>query len=334
MPHVLVTAPFSDALLDKLTAVSPQYKIEQMTLADGRWPEGQTTEAEIYYAVTGIPSPEQAPNLRWVQVHWAGVDRLRDHPIWTSTVFLTTASGIHTPNMAQYVLAQLSGWAHRVPNWYKWRQEQKWPKQRWQQFAPTELRDATLGILGYGSIGREVARLAKALGMKILVTKYNLRRMEDTGYIVPGTGDYAGTLPDRIYPPEATASVVAQCDYIVITLPLTPATHHLIDEALLKQMKPNCFLVNIGRGEIVDENALVKALKKGWIAGAGLDVFAQEPLPEDSPLWQLENAILTPHVSGFTPHYDERAVDLFAANLQRYLLHQPLFNLVNREAGY
>ena len=128
--------------------------------------------------------------------------------------------------------------------------------------------------------------------------------------------------------------MLTECDYVVITLPLTAKTRYFFDETLFKEMKPNAFLVNIGRGSIINEPDLIKALKKGLIAGAGLDVFETEPLPEDNPLWTMDNVILTPHVSGFTPHYDERATDLFAENLRRYLAGEKLLNLVNRERGY
>jgi phosphoglycerate dehydrogenase-like enzyme len=210
----------------------------------------------------------------------------------------------------------------------------KWPSQRWELFLPDELRSQTLGIIGYGSIGREIARLAKGFGMHILATKLDARHPEDNGYIMPGIGDPRGEIPDRIYPRQATRSMLAECDYIVNTLPLTEKTHHFFDETLFKEMKPNAFLVNIGRGRVINEPDLIKALKKGWIAAAGLDVFETEPLPEDSPLWTMDNVILTPHVSGFTPHYDERATDLFAENLRRYLAGEKLLNLVNREQGY
>ncbi len=334
MTHVLVTAPFSAAHIDRLREVSPDLRIEQVVLSERQWPESMTTDAEILYSVSAVPAPEHAPALRWMQVHWAGVDHLPDLPIWQSNVLITSASGIHAPNMGQYVMTQILGWAHRVPSWYAMRAQEQWPEKRWKKFVPAELRGATLGILGYGSIGREVARLAKAFGMRILVTKHNLRRIEDQGYTPEGTGDPAGVLPDRYYPPEATGSMVAECDYVVIALPLTTATRGAIGESILHQMRPHCFLVNVARGAVVDEQALIKALRKGWIAGAGLDVFAEEPLPDDSPLWSLENAILTPHVSGFTPHYDARAVELFAINLTRYVNRESLLNLVNRDSGY
>ena len=334
MIDVLVTASFSENLLAKLRAVSSDIKIEQYVGTNGRYPQDRATDAEIMYTYGNLPLPEVAPNLRWVQLHSAGINHLIDQPFWESDIIFTTASGIHAPNMAQYALTQLLAWAQRVPIWFKVKNEGTWPKKRWDNYLPTELRGQTLGIVGYGSIGRELARLAKGFGMTILVTKRDARHIEDLGYALPGTGDPKGTLPNRIYPGEATRSMVSECDYVVNTLPDTEKTHHLFDEEMFRAMKPSSFFVNIGRGGTVNEKDLIRALKKGWIAGAGLDVFAEEPLPDDSPLWQLENVLLTPHVSGFTPHYDERATDLFAENLRRYLHGKPLLNLVNRETGY
>jgi phosphoglycerate dehydrogenase-like enzyme len=148
------------------------------------------------------------------------------------------------------------------------------------------------------------------------------------------TGDPKGIIPERIYGPDALHEMLGECDYVVIALPLTPDTEHLVGEAELRAMKSDAYLVNIARGGIVDEAALVQALREGWIAGAGLDVFEEEPLPADSPLWGLENALISPHVAGFTPRYDERAATLFAENLARYLAGERLLNLVDKEQGY
>ncbi|MBK8901490.1 MAG: D-2-hydroxyacid dehydrogenase [Anaerolineaceae bacterium] len=334
MRHLLITAPFPSHLVDKIRAVSPHLTIEQRTLPNGRWPDDWTTDAEIYYALSAVPSLAQAPNLQWVQTHYAGVDSLENTELWQSDILITTASGVHAPNMAQYAMTQILAWAHRVPNWFTYKQTQTWSKNRWETFVPQELHGKTLGILGYGSIGRELARLAKPFGMQILVTKRDARQLQDTGYTVAGQGDPAGELPDRVYPSEASRSMVAECDYVVITLPLTERTHHLFSEEMFKAMKSTAFLVNVGRGAIVKEADLIRALKKGWLAGAGLDVYEEEPLPEHSPLWEMENVIMTPHVSGFTPHYDERATDIFAENLRRYLAGEPLLNQVNRSEGY
>lgn len=334
MTEVLITAPFPERLLEKIQSASPEVTLKQVTLPGGKWPEDKQTTAEVLYAISGIPSLELAPNLRWVQTHSAGVDQYREHPVWDSDVVITNASGVHAPNIAQYVMAQMLAWANRVPTWLRLQAEAEWPKDRWSKLAPEELRGKTIGILGYGSIGREIARVAKAFGMVVLATKRDARHLEDTNFTLPDTGDAKGELPSRIYPGEATRSMVAGCDYVVITLPLTDKTHHLFDEAMFRAMRPNAFLVNIGRGPIIKESDLVRALKKGWIAGAGLDVFETEPLPADSPLWQMDNVIISPHISGFTPHYDERTTDLFRENLKRYMNGQPLLNVVNRDLGY
>ncbi len=334
MKRVLIAVSFPPELLAKIQGVSPDIEVEQVAFSERKWPDGFSTEAEIYYAAGVMPPLELVPNLRWIQMHWAGINSLRDTAVWDSNILLTTASGVHAPNMAQYTLAQMLAWAHHVPRWLAYQQKGEWPKNRWDKFLPDELHGRTLGILGYGSLGREIARLVKPFGMKILVTKRDARHLRDEGYTIPGTGDPQGELPDRVYPSEATRSMLKECDYVVITLPLTSQTQHLINRDILKEMKPNAYLINIGRGSIVNEADLVHALKKGWIAGAGLDVFEAEPLPADSPLWRMENVILTPHVSGFTPHYDERAVDIFVENLRRYLSGKPLLNLVNREWEY
>lgn len=334
MTHVLITAPFPVSLIEKVRSVSAEVELEQWTLPDGQWPEERATAAEVYYALNSVPRPDQAPNLRWVQTHYAGVDSLVDTPLWNSDIAITSASGIHAPGMAQYVLAQILAWANRVPKWFHHQQLGKWPSQRWDKFLPDELRGRTVGIVGYGSIGREVARLIKPFGVNILASKRDARHPEDRGYVIVDTGDPAGDLPDRIYPSEATRSMLSECDYIVVTLPLTPKTHHCFDEEMFREMKPNAFLINIGRGEVIDQKSLVKALKRDWIGGAGLDVFETEPLPESSPLWSMDNVIITPHVSGFTPYYDSRATDLFTENLRRYLAGKPMLNVVDRERGY
>jgi phosphoglycerate dehydrogenase-like enzyme len=334
MTHILITADFAPYLLDKIRAVARDVQVEQVKLTKGEWPAEASTNAEIYYATWGIPRPEQAPNLRWVQTHFAGVDHLVHHPIWHSDILLTSASGVHTSNIAQYVLAQILYWANHIERWRTAQAGGQWPENRWQTFLPIELRGKTLGIVGYGSLGREIGRLAKAFGLRVLATKGNAKQVEDVGYTLPGTGDPKGQAVERIYPPEAIRSMVAEADFVVITAPLTSKTHHLFNEELLRVMKPTAYLINVGRGSIIKEGDLVKALKKGWLAGAGLDVFEEEPLPASSPLWKLDNLLLSPHVSGFTEQYNDRTAELFAQNLRRYLAGEPLLNVVNRERGY
>ena len=333
--NVLVTMPFSEELLEQVRSVSSGITLSYAPLKkDEGLPKSTVAAAQVLYTWTALPRPEEAPNLRWVQFHSAGIDHVRGHPLLDCDLTVTTTSGIHAVPIGEYVMASILAWAHRVPRMVSYQKRGIWPSGRWEKFVPQELRGATIGIVGYGSIGREVARLADAFGMRILVTKRDLRHVHDTGYRLKGTGDPDGELPTRTYPASALRSMLPECDYVVLCVPLTEETRHLIDRAALKAMKSTAYLVNIGRGELVDEAALVEALQKGWIAGAGLDVFETEPLPPGSPLWKMDQVILSPHVAGFTPKYDRRAIDLFTANLRRYLDGEPLMNVVDCRRGY
>ncbi len=333
---VLCTLGFTEEQLDKLRAVSPHLLVEQRTCHDAQEVrEALDEDTEVLYAYHVPADPlSRSPKLQWLQLHSAGADHLLGQPIMRSDVLVTTSSGIHATPIAEYAFASVLAWSRRVPRMLHYQKRREWPQGRWDLFAGQELRGATLGIVGYGSIGREVGRIGKCFGMKVVAVKRSAGEVRDTGHRVPGTGDPEGQVLDRIYPPDRLGQMLAECDYVVISLPLTPETEGLIGEEELRAMKPNAYLVNISRGEIVDEPVLVKALQEGWIAGAGLDVFREEPLPSDSPLYDLDNVILSPHVAGFSPHYDERASDLFAENLRRYLAGEDLLNLVDKEAGY
>jgi phosphoglycerate dehydrogenase-like enzyme len=157
---------------------------------------------------------------------------------------------------------------------------------------------------------------------------------QDTGYIQDGLGDPAGDFPHRIYPFQALKSMISECDFLVVAVPLTPETRGLIGVDELAVMKPISFLVDVSRGGVIDHIDLIRALKDKKIAGAALDVFPEEPLPPNSPLWKFSNVILSPHVSGNTPHYDQRAIALFSENLRHYLAGEPLHNQFNIEQGY
>jgi len=332
---VLSTMRFTDELLDKLRAVSPRFVVKQRTCHDAEEVEEALEDAvEVLYTFYLSADLSRAPDLKWVQLHSAGVDHLLDHPLMKSDILLTTTSGIHATPIAEYVFASILAFNRRVPQMLTYQSRREWPQGRWNLFARPELRDRTLGIIGYGSIGREVGRIARCFGMRVVATKRSVSQMRDVGYAVQGTGDRKGALLDEAFPPERLSDMLGLCDYVVVTVPLTPETRKLIGEAELRAMKPSAYLVNISRGETVDEAALIRALQEGWIAGAGLDVFEEEPLLSDSPLYDLENVILSPHVSGFTLRYDERASDLFAENLRRYLTGEPLLNLVDKERGY
>ena len=332
---VLSTLRFTDELLDKLRSVSPRLVVKQRTCHNAEEVEQALEDSvEVLYTVYLPANLSRALRLQWVQMHAAGVDHVLDHPIMKSDMLLTTASGIHATPIAEYVFASILAFNRRVPRMLYYQSRREWPQGRWNLFASPELRGSTLGIVGYGSIGREVGRIARCFGMRVVATKRSMSQMRDVGYAVQGLGDREGVLLDEAFPPDRLSEMLGLCDYVVVAVPLTPETRKLIGEAQLRAMKPSAYLVNISRGGTVDEGILLRALQEGWIAGAGLDVFEEEPLSSDSPLYDLENVILSPHVAGFTLCYDERASDLFAENLRRYLAGEPLLNLVDKVRGY
>ena len=333
MLNVLVTMRFDQAQLDRLRAVSPEISVSQADLDAADY-----AKTHVLYAGSPPRDLSRAPALRWVQLHMAGVNALADHPLYTETALpLTTTSGVHAATIAEYAVTMLLALAHRVPRMVEWQGRGGWPsdEQRWPLFVPAEVRGATLGIIGYGSIGRELARIAKsAFGMTVLASKRDPRRRIDDGYCLPGTGDPEGWLPDEWLGHAQLDSLLARSDVVVLCAPLTPETRGLIGDAALRRMKPSAYFINVGRGASVDEAALARALRERWIAGAAIDVFAQEPPPAGHPFYGLDNVILSPHVSGFLPSYDEKCSVLFAENLRRYLAGEPLLNLVDRARGY
>jgi phosphoglycerate dehydrogenase-like enzyme len=331
--HVVVAMDFSDVLMERIRAVSPRLKVERHM---PNVPERAWADAEILYTGSIFPTPTQAPRLRWIQLHSAGVDHaVKEAIVQAEDVEVTTASGIHAAQMAEYALAMMLTFEYQIPRMLALKEKAEWPSNRGKLFAPYALRGQTVGIIGYGVIGRELARLADALGMRVLASKRDAMRPDlDDAYYEPGTGDPAGELPARIYPPQALASMVKECDYVVVTLPTTTATYHMVNAEVLKAMKKTAILINVGRGSVIDEAELISALASERIRGAALDVFETEPLPSSSPLWNLDNVIISPHVSGNTVRYHEKAAALFVENLQRYLDKRPLLNVLKREHGY
>ena len=247
---------------------------------------------------------------------------------------ITGMSGASAPQMAEHAVMMMLALGHHLPEVFAHQKRAEWPSGRWELFNPLELRGSTVGIIGYGSIGRQIARMLQTFGATVLATKRDIRHPEDTGYTLEGLGDPGGDLVNRLYPPEALYSLIKECDYVVVTLPRTSATRGYLGARELAAFKPGAFLIDISRGDIVDHNALIPLLREHKIAGAALDVFPTEPLPADNPLWKLPNVILTPHIAGFSPHYDERAAELFVQNLHRYIDELPLYNQLDLALGY
>jgi len=335
---VLLTLRFTDAQIERVRALSSRLVVAQKSVKEGA--DFSDTSAlfdgdeEIFYGMIPPRDLSRALRLKWVQLHSAGINHLTNHPILQSDVLVTTASGIHATPIGEFAIALMLALARKIPTMTRKQDRAEWPKGKWNLLLGTELRGKTLGVVGYGSIGREVGRIAtRGFAMRVLaLTRGGDKR--DRGYHEPGVGDPDGTLPDAWFTRAQLLDLLAQSDFVLIATPLTDETRGMIGARELRAMKPTAFLVNIARGGIVDEAALVRALKENWLAGVGLDVFEKEPLPADSELWKLENALISPHVSGATRHYDERAVELFCENLRRYLRGEYLLNLVDTTKGY
>ena len=328
--QVVVAMDFADELVESLAALAPRLRVERHF---PQVPASVWADTEVLYASHLIPLPEQAPRLRWIQLHSAGINHLLGKPILAAEdVAITTASGIHATPIAEHCLAMMLAFSYSLPHFQRRQAAAEWDRSARES---DTLRGQTLGIVGYGSIGRELARLADCLGMTVVAMRRDLRQPAAAArYMEPGLGDPQAEIPTRLYPPQALASMLGVCDFIALTLPLTAGTQQLVDAAVLEAMKPNAVLINVSRGAVVDEAALITALAAERIAGAALDVFEEEPLPGSSPLWGLDNVIITPHIAGNTRRYHEKAAALFSENLRRYLHNEPLLNLYDRNRGY
>jgi len=333
---VLIRYPLTEEQIDQLGAISPRLRFSffpDEKIQDV--PVDVLENTEILLTGKTLPPAEKVPSLRWVQFTYAGIDFVRDHPlIKKENVIATTLSGAASPKVAEYAVMAMLALGHKLPSIIQYQEKKIWPSDRWDRFQPKELRGAVVGLLGYGSIAREIARLLKPFGATILATKNNLMNLEQTGYIPVGTGDRQGILYDRIYPPEAMHSMLRECDFVIVTLPLTDETRDVIGAQELAQMRPSAYLIALGRGGQVNEDALVAALRKKKIAGAILDVFQTEPLPQDSPLWEIPRLVITPHIAGDTSLYSELVFDLFKENLSRYLTGQKVLNVFEVQRGY
>ncbi len=334
--EVLSTLPFSETQQAQLQAVAPRI---HLTVLPARRPDEIPAEVwascEVLYTDRILPGLTQAPNLKWIQFHFTGIDFAVDSPfIRKSGVTVTSLSGAAVPQMAEYILMMLLSLGHRLPEAVANQLRCEWPRDRWERFSPRELRESTVGLVGYGSVNREVARLLQAFQVTVLAAKRNAMQPEDLGYSVPGLGDPHGQYFTRLYPYQAIKSMLKECDFVVVTLPLTPLTRNLFGVAEFSAMKPGAYLIQTGRGGVIDQTALLEALQEKRIAGAALDTFTEEPLPPASPLWKMPNVLLTPHIGSISPNYLQRAVDLFAVNLKRYVSGEMLLNRLDLELGY
>jgi phosphoglycerate dehydrogenase-like enzyme len=261
----------------------------------------------------------RSPRLRWIHSVAAGVEHVLTPAVRSRGVVVTNARGVFSRPVAEYVLLMILAVSRRLPELAALQAERTW-----QPLGGREMRELTIGVVGFGSIGRAVAELAATFGCRVIATR---RRGE------PAPGE---TLPDgvTVLGPDRLADLLVAADFVVLAAPLTPETDGLIGEDALDSMKRAAWLINVARGRLVDEVALVRAIEEARIGGAVLDTFRDEPLPEDSPLWGLPNAIVTPCMSWSSGAVLGRSVELFCDNLRRYATGEPLTNVVDAAAGY
>lgn len=291
------------------------------------------------------PAVSDVPNIELIHLISAGSNQLQGQPLWKdSDVTITTSSGIHGPQIAEWVLMTGLVASHKYNQLYE---SQK--KRVWDRGSEYKVRDQVgrrIGVLGYGSIGRQVGRLAKAMGMDVVAytatPKPTAESRRDHGFVVEGTGDVDGSIPSEWYSgldKDSLRKFLKQdLDWLVVSVPLTEQTRHFLGEKEFKVLshdgKRPAYVTNIARGSIIDQQALIKALKDGTLAGAALDVTDPEPLPSDSELWVLENVIVTPHISATAEGYVERTFKVLEQNLELREKGEKLINVVKRERGY
>jgi phosphoglycerate dehydrogenase-like enzyme len=271
----------------------------------------------------------RAPRLTWVHSATSGVERALTPASRDRGLIETNARGVFSRPIAEYVLMMILAVSRRLPQLLELQRERTW-----QPLEGAELRDVTVGIVGLGSIGRSVAALATSFGCRVVA----VRRHSELVAAPRSADDEAPTVAelrlDRVGGPETLPELLAESDFIVLAAPLTPETEDLIDAEALARVKPGAWLINVARGRLIDERALLRALRDGELGGAVLDTFRDEPLPPMSSFYDLPNVIVTPHTAWSSGRVLDRSVELFCDNLRRFAGGQPLLNVVDPNAGY
>jgi phosphoglycerate dehydrogenase-like enzyme len=320
--NLLISFDLPETCIQKIKAVSSNLRVQQSH--DREELASLIKEADILFA--GYFSREMfgsASRLKWIQTHLAGVERFLYPEVVDSQVIITNAGGVSSIPISEQVMGMMLCLSRKLHVFIGNQLECKWRTGELELLAQLEeLAGKTVGIVGLGRIGTEIAKKAKCFGMRVIATKRKASSQMPSHV-------------DKLVAAENLNELLAESDYLVLQLPLTRETQEMFGEQQFRSMKKTAYLINTGRGEVVKEDALIKALEEGVIAGAALDTFAVEPLPKDSPLWGMKNVIITPHVAGFTPQYLDRLTDLFCENLNRFIVRkEELINVVDKRRGY
>ncbi len=336
MPAAIALTPILSARyrardLERIRAAAPGSRLVMVSsegLADGPLDDVEVLLRGFLAAETFDRFLARAPRLAWVHSATAGVERVLTPAGLARGLVITNARGVFSAPIAEYVLMMILAVSRRLPQLLELQRERTW-----QPLEGTELCDVTVGVVGLGSIGAAVADLARAFGCRVVATR---RRPELAEHGAP-TGAAGRQRPPgslSVWGPERLPDLLAESDFVVLALPLTAETEGLIDAAALETMKPGAWLVNVARGRLVDERALLRALREGPLGGAVLDAFREEPLQASSPFYDLPNVIVTPHTSWSSSRVLDRSVELFCQNIGRYARGEPLLNVVDPAAGY
>ncbi len=316
---LVLTSDLADRNLALLDQLPPDTSLAVGTSAEAFANLVEEADAILNWALGGKLLREVFPmarRVRWVHTRSAGIDSVLFPELIASPVPVTNGRGVFSASLGEFALGAMLFFAKDFRRMIR-NQEAAC----WEQFDVEEISRQTVGIVGYGDIGRAVASRARAMGMRVLAVK----RHRDAQ-----TDEFAAV----VYPPERRAEMIAACDYVVAAAPLTPQTRGLIGEAEFAAMKPGAVVINVGRGPVIDEGAMVRALREGRIRGAALDVFDQEPLPEGHAFYKLGNVLLSPHCADHTSDWTEQAMRFFLAQFERFRKGEELLNVVNKQLGY
>jgi phosphoglycerate dehydrogenase-like enzyme len=320
--------------LERIQAAAPGSRIVNLSvegLADGPVDDVEVLLRGWLVAEAFDRLLARAPHLTWVHSATSGVERALTPAALARDVLVTNARGVFSRPIAEHVLLMILAVSRHLPQLIELQHERTW-----QPLEGRELRELTVGIVGYGSLGRSVASLASAFGARVIA----MRRRPEAGAEAAGSADEDGEdFPfeprlDRVVGPDGLHDLLAESDVVVLAAPLTASTEGFINEAALAAMKKDAWLINVARGRLIDDTALIRALRDNRIGGAALDAFRDEPLPQGSPYWELPNVILTPHTAWSSARVLDRSVDLFCDNLRRFSRGEPLRNVVDPSAGY
>ena len=346
----ILSARYRTRDLERIRAAAPGARIVNVSvegLADGPVDDVEVLLRGWLSADAFDRLLARTPRLVWVHSASAGVERVLTRAGRERGLVITNARGVFSRPIAEYVMMMILAVSRRLPQLLELQHERTW-----QPLEGAELRDVTVGIVGLGSIGRAVGALATAFGCRVIAT----RRRSEAGAAPAGPPDgstdkdetatagpagggpdelpLGGMMLDRVLGPDGLPELLAESDFVVLAAPLTPETEGMINDETLAQVKPGAWIINVARGRLIDERALTRALRDGRIGGAVLDTFAEEPLPPDSPFYDLPNVIVTPHTAWSTGRVLDRSVVLFCDNLTRFAAGEPLLNVVDPALGY